>query len=83
MTERNNLFMISHLSLWIHVPIWPMKAVSIKEAMGSAVNASAAGKAIVAISTPSSSFLKTSLKKINYNSLLASQQKKIIESLVN
>nr|GMD71476.1 hypothetical protein Iba_chr12eCG16370 [Ipomoea batatas] len=43
------------------VPIWPMKAVSTREAIGSAVKASAAGRAILAISTPSSSSLKIDL----------------------
>lgn len=45
------------------IPIWPMKAVSIKDAIGSAVKASAAGKAILRISWPSSSNLKTDLRK--------------------
>lgn len=38
-----------------------MKAVSTREAIGSAVRASAAGNAIWAISKPSSSILKTNL----------------------
>lgn len=46
-----------------HKPIWPMNAVSIKEAIGSAAKASAAGIAICAISSPNSSFLKTLLAK--------------------
>lgn len=40
-----------------------MNAVSTKDAMGSAVRARAAGRAILAISTPSSSSLNTELKK--------------------
>jgi hypothetical protein len=39
-----------------------MKAVSIREATGSAAKAIAAGNAILMISAPSSSFLKTRLK---------------------
>lgn len=38
-----------------------MNAVSTREAIGSAVNASAAGNAILAISRPSSSIFKTDL----------------------
>lgn len=40
------------------VPIWPINAVSTREAIGSAVKASAAGNAIRAISNPSSSMEK-------------------------
>jgi len=43
------------------VPKWPMKVVSIKEAMGSATTASAAGNAIPSISLESASSLKISL----------------------
>lgn len=43
------------------LPIWPMKAVSTRDAIGSAVKASAAGKAIRAISKPSSSNFRTDL----------------------
>lgn len=46
-----------------------MNAVSMREAMGSAANASAAGKAIPRISMPRSSNLKTFLntrRKTNY-----------------
>lgn len=39
-------------------PIWPMNAVSTREARGSAAKASVAGSAICAISRPNSSFLK-------------------------
>ena len=55
------------------IPIWPMKAVSTRDAIGSAVNASAAGKAILAISKPSSSNLKTDLihqRKSNFKFIL-------------
>lgn len=41
--------------------MWPMKAVSIRDATGSAISASAAGKAILMISIPSSSNLKACL----------------------
>lgn len=47
------------------IPIWPMNAVSIKEAIGSAVKASAAGNAICAISRPSLSSLRTFLQEQN------------------
>lgn len=50
-----------------------MKAVSIKEAIGSAVKASADGNAIIAISEFSSSFLKTLLNikpQISYYKIL-------------
>jgi hypothetical protein len=53
-----------------HKPIWPMNAVSIKEAIGSAAKASAAGIAICAISSPNSSFLKTLLAKQLGNKML-------------
>ena len=43
------------------VPIWPMNAVSTREAIGSAVKARAAGNAIDAISKPSLSKLRTHL----------------------
>ena len=43
------------------IPNWPMNAVSTREAIGSAVRASAAGNAICAISKPSSSILKANL----------------------
>ena len=45
------------------LPIRPINAVSTKEAIGSAVKASAAGKAIDAISTPSLSNLRADLLK--------------------
>lgn len=47
-----------------------MNAVSIKEAIGSAAKASAAGIAICAISSPNSSFLKTLLAKQLGNKML-------------
>ena len=43
------------------IPIWPINAVSAREAIGSAVRAKAAGNAICAISNPSSSNLRTCL----------------------
>lgn len=48
------------------IPRWPMNAVSISEAMGSAAKAIAAGTAILSISEPSSSILKTSLQNNPY-----------------
>lgn len=42
-------------------PIWPTKAVSIREATGSAATARAAGSAIPSISRPIASSLKTRL----------------------
>ena len=45
----------------MEIPIWPMNAVSIREAIGSAAMANAAGTAICAISEPSSSSLKMRL----------------------
>lgn len=42
--------------------MWPMKAVSIKDAMGSAATARAAGNAIPRISRPIESNLNTSLQ---------------------
>lgn len=67
-------------------PIWPINAVSIREAIGSAVNASAEGRAMFAISRPSSSFLKTFLEipifssqlwiaLYSYYNLLSSEEK--------
>lgn len=50
-----------------HKPIRPMNAVSIKEAIGSAIKASVAGNAIFTISEPSSSFFKTFLEKLLSN----------------
>lgn len=47
----------------MYKPKWPMNAVSIREATGSAAKASAAGTAICAISTANSSILKTFLDK--------------------
>ena len=47
-----------------HKPIRPMNAVSIREAIGSAIKASVAGSAICAISMLSSSFLRTLLAKL-------------------
>uniref|UniRef100_A0A2P2M471 MATE efflux family protein 1 n=1 Tax=Rhizophora mucronata TaxID=61149 RepID=A0A2P2M471_RHIMU len=44
--------------------MWPINAESISEATGSAVKAKAAGNAIRAISSPSSSILKTSLRSL-------------------
>lgn len=44
------------------IPIRPINAVSIREAIGSAANAMAAGKAIKIISFPSESILRTSLQ---------------------
>lgn len=41
--------------------MWPMNAVSTREAIGSAAKARAAGNAIQAISKPSSSFFNTFL----------------------
>lgn len=62
------------------IPIWPMKAVSTRDAIGSAVKASAAGKAIRAISKPSSSNFNTDLitskEKPNYKFLLDHVKKK-------
>lgn len=52
----------------IKIPKWPMKAVSIREARGSAATANAEGNAIPNISRESASSLKTSLQ---------SQQKKL------
>lgn len=46
------------------IPNWPMNAVSIREAIGSAASAMAAGNAIRSISNPSASILKTSLEAI-------------------
>ena len=43
------------------IPIWPIKAVSMRDAIGSAVKAIAAGIAMVAISTPSSSGFRADL----------------------
>ena len=43
-------------------PMWPMKAVSTREATGSAMSASAPGTAIPMISRPSSSHLNASLR---------------------
>lgn len=54
------------------MPIWPMNAVSTKEAIGSAVKARAAGNAIDAISTPSLSNLRACLliQQIKYYKIL-------------
>lgn len=52
-----------------YVPIWPTKIVSIREAMGSAATARAAGNAIPRISFPSSSHLKTSLEENIFESV--------------
>lgn len=61
------------------IPIWPMNAVSTREAIGSAVKARAAGNAIEAISKPSLSNLKTCLfiqQSICFKLLHISTQKK-------
>ena len=52
------------------IPKWPMNAVSIREAMGSAAAASAAGNAIPSISLDRASSLKTSLHSHMQNQVL-------------
>jgi len=49
------------ICMYIKIPKWPMKAVSIREAIGSAATASAEGKAIPNNSRESASSLKTCL----------------------
>lgn len=46
-------------------PMWPMNAVSIKEAIGSAAKARMVGTEICIISRPSSSFFRTFLQPFN------------------
>ena len=52
-----------------YVPKWPMKAVSIREAMGSAATAKAAGNAIPSNSRPMESILNTFLHPPQHSSL--------------
>lgn len=49
----------------LNKPMWPMNAVSIREAIGSAVKARMVGTEICIISTPSSSFLRAFLEALN------------------
>lgn len=52
----------SNMTWWQgNVPKWPMNAVSMREAIGSAATASADGNAIPSISLPMESILKTCL----------------------
>ena len=58
---RSGKFNILKRGNYNQIPKWPINVVSIREATGSATNASVAGNAMRSISDPSASILNKSL----------------------